>query len=546
MLKKIIYISLALILVFLPFLGSVHLLDWDEANFAELAREMIVSGNYMQPQINFMPFYEKPPLFIWLQVLSMKLFGINEFAARFPNAMTGIVVLISLFYIGRKHFGERMAWLWAICFGLSIAPHFYFKTALIDPLFNYFIFLSIYFFGYLFLDSSKKIHFKYTILSALYTALAVMTKGPVAIILIIGSIGFGWILLKFKSIKNIAWTIPWLLIAFGLSSLWFIYETYLHGSKYVEEFITYQIRLFQTEDAKHGGTILFHPIALLLGCFPASIFMWSTVKKKINFDTEFQEILFKLMLSCGIVILVVFSLVQTKIIHYSSMDYYPMTFFAAYGLNYLFDSKSKLAKWQIVFLSVIGFIWGLALTITPYLGQNLKKIKPYIHDTNFLEQLKTPIEWNLWACGFGLVFLVLYFKGILFLTKNELKKGLICIFLACFICLETVFLYYLPRIENLVQGSMVEFIQSKKDENCYFSTFYMKSYNVFFYSNLKSHSFDTAKQNHLFWIYSDLDRKTYYTVLTKDTAKVNVYKIPGLKFIESKSGYCFYERPATK
>jgi len=70
-------------LLFIPFLGSVHLFDWDEINFAESAREMIVTGDYNTVRIDFEPFWEKPPLFIWMQALSMKIFGINEFAAVF-------------------------------------------------------------------------------------------------------------------------------------------------------------------------------------------------------------------------------------------------------------------------------------------------------------------------------------------------------------------------------------------------------------------------------------------------------------------------------
>ena len=62
-------------IIFLPFNGNLHLFDWDEINFAEAAREMIVSGNYLQVQIDFQPFYEKPPLFLWLQVLCFKVFG---------------------------------------------------------------------------------------------------------------------------------------------------------------------------------------------------------------------------------------------------------------------------------------------------------------------------------------------------------------------------------------------------------------------------------------------------------------------------------------
>ncbi len=95
-------------LFFIPFLGGVHLFDWDEINFAESAREMIESGDYLTVQINFIPFWEKPPLFIWMQVLSMKVFGINEFAARFPNAICGIVSLLVLFNIGRKLIGRAV------------------------------------------------------------------------------------------------------------------------------------------------------------------------------------------------------------------------------------------------------------------------------------------------------------------------------------------------------------------------------------------------------------------------------------------------------
>ena len=90
------------IIFFIPFLGRVHLFDWDEINFAESAREMIVTGNYHRVQINFQPFWEKPPFFFWLQVGAMKLFGINEFAARFPNAIFGILTLVTFFLIGKK------------------------------------------------------------------------------------------------------------------------------------------------------------------------------------------------------------------------------------------------------------------------------------------------------------------------------------------------------------------------------------------------------------------------------------------------------------
>lgn len=62
-------------------LGDVPLYDWDEVNFAECAREMRLSGQYLYAQIGFLPFWEKPPLFFWLQALSMAVWGENAFAA---------------------------------------------------------------------------------------------------------------------------------------------------------------------------------------------------------------------------------------------------------------------------------------------------------------------------------------------------------------------------------------------------------------------------------------------------------------------------------
>src|SRR3954471_5031082 len=139
---RYIIIALAGCILFLPFLGNVHLFDWDEINFAECAREMIVSKDYLRAQIDFMPFWEKPPFFIWMQVGAMKLFGVGEFAARFPNALIGVITLTTLFYAGSKIVNEKMAGWWVLLYAATWLPHFYFKTGIIDPTFNFFIFLS--------------------------------------------------------------------------------------------------------------------------------------------------------------------------------------------------------------------------------------------------------------------------------------------------------------------------------------------------------------------------------------------------------------------
>ena len=132
-------------LFFISFIGRLHLFDWDEINFAESAREMILTHDYLTVRAFFEPFWEKPPLFIWFQVLSMKVFGINEFAARFPNSICGICTLLFVFNIGKNLYNIRFGLIWVMTFACSLLPFFYFKSGIIDPWFNLLIFTGVYF-----------------------------------------------------------------------------------------------------------------------------------------------------------------------------------------------------------------------------------------------------------------------------------------------------------------------------------------------------------------------------------------------------------------
>ena len=213
-------IVLGAALLFIPFLGLVHLFDWDEINFAEASREMLVTGNYSIPQINFTPFWEKPPLFFWMQVLSMKLFGVNEFAARFPNAICGICTLLLLFRIGSKRVNEKFGWMWVLLYAASLLPHLYFKSGIIDPWFNFFIFLSIYHLAE-YSERHRPIT-RHIVLSGLFAGLAVMTKGPVAMLIIGLCYSVFAITHKFKNFIRVKDMLLFILLVALIGSIWFI------------------------------------------------------------------------------------------------------------------------------------------------------------------------------------------------------------------------------------------------------------------------------------------------------------------------------------
>ena len=224
-------------LLFFPFLGSVHLFDWDEINFAESSREMLVSGNYFQVQINFEPFQEKPPFFFWIQLVSMKIFGINEFAARFPNALFGIFTLITIFNIGKRVKDIRFGWIWVLVYAGSFLPNLYFKSGIIDPVFNLFIFLGIYQLIRLINSDVIKKRMLHSILSGVFIGLAIITKGPVGLLLLVLTFGIYWLISGCRKIVTIKDILFFTIAAILTTFCWYGYETIKNGPWFLLEFI---------------------------------------------------------------------------------------------------------------------------------------------------------------------------------------------------------------------------------------------------------------------------------------------------------------------
>ena len=120
----------------------------------------------------------------------------------------------------------------------------------------------------------------------------------------------------------------------GLS--WFAVEIIKGNSHVIKEFIDYQIRLFNTEDSDHGGPFIYHFVVLLIGCFPASLLLILAHKKSTD-DTPFQKHTKRWLLALFWVVLILFSIVQTKIVHYSSLCYFPLTYLATYSIQKFFS-----------------------------------------------------------------------------------------------------------------------------------------------------------------------------------------------------------------
>ncbi len=540
--NKFQYINILIILsasiLFIPFLGQVHLFDWDEINFAESAREMIVSGDYLNVQVDYKLFWEKPPLFIWMQVVSMKILGVNEFAARFPNALVGILTLIILFNIGRKYFNDKFGLIWVVAYAGSVLPHLYFKSGIIDPWFNLFIFLGVYFFiEYLTADKIKR---KNILLSALFIGLGTLTKGPVALLLFLLT-GFVYLLInRFKMRIQFSDIIIYILTFTFVGGFWFILQLLNGNYSILHDFIIYQIELFQTDVAGHQGFFGYHFAILLIGVFPASIFALKTFKKT-NDDTAEQKQFKQWMVILFWVVLILFSIVKTKIVHYSSMAYFPLTFLAAYAIFKTDIGKLKRSKLISGILIFIASIFAFAIFALQYIGQHHKDIiaSGIIKDKFIAANLQAVTSWS----GFEFLLGVFLIAGIVFVLiyfKNKYLHKVISIFIISMLFTNFTLFIIIPKVEKISQNSAIEFYKSHEGEDAYFITYGMKSYAHHFYTKKKQpNKSDILNEKNL---YKGKIHKPVYVTCRINKADEFAKNYPNFEKLYEKNGYVFWMR----
>ncbi|HRG39226.1 MAG TPA: glycosyltransferase family 39 protein [Bacteroidia bacterium] len=541
-------ITLTALLLFVPFLGIVHLFDWDEINFAECAREMVVTHDYFSVKINYQPFWEKPPIFIWMQAISMNIFGVNEFAARLPNAICGVVTLLVLFNIGRKLYDTQFGLVWIMVYAGSFLPHFYFKSGIIDPWFNLFIFCGIYFLM-LFINyntriKKNKIHL-HLIASALFIGLAALTKGPVAILVIGLCFIVFWIVRRFSPIISIKQILLYGIAVMLVGGLWFLMLYVTGNSSIITEFFTYQVRLFNTQDAGHGGPIWYHWAVLLVGCFPMSVFALDTFKRN-QFDTPYQRYFKVWMIILLFVVLILFSLVKTKIVHYSSLCYFPLSFLSAYGVYKLMNGEMKWKNINGILLLFLSLLLGFAISALPLIEKNKQRIinSGIIEDNFAVENFKAQVHWTGYEWMIGSILIIGTIAFLLLMYFKKMKTGLVVIFMCSLIAISTAAVVIAPRIEKYSQNAAIEFYTYLKGKDCYVETIGFKSYAHLFYSN-KMPPTNKNYANRDWLLKGDIDKPTYFVSKISWVDDIKE-QYPSLIELYRKNGFVFWKRsPAT-
>lgn len=544
-LSTILLLAVIAALFFIPFLGRVHLFDWDEINFAECSREMLKLDDYTRIYINFKPFWEKPPMFFWMQSLSMQIFGINEFAARFPNALCGIVTLIVLLICGTRLYDRKFGVLWALAFGGSLFPNMYFKSGIIDPWFNLFTFLALYFFilyhwkrnGFDKEGINKKPVY-YAVWSGIFMGLAILTKGQVALMVFLLVLGVYFIYNKFRIYFNWGHALLFLVVTTLVTLTWYGYETAKNGPWFITEFLKYQYRLFTTHDAGQAGFFGYHFVVLLIGCFPASLFAIPSFFKARytgRYDKDFKI----WMLLLFWVVTILFTIVQSRIIHYSSMAWFPISFLAAYTF-YKWDRKEMdYKKYAGVLATILGSIIAIVLLAVAVIALNIKQLIPYVKDPFAQANMAADVKWSGWEGIVGLLMVATVIIGLLQLKKRAFINAATVYFVGTALVIFTAAAIIVPKVEKYSQAAAIEFLEQRQGEDCYVTTLGYWSYAPFFYTH-KEKPVNQNSYDENWLLTGPIDKPTYF--VTKIDRVDPYLQHNGVKELYRKNGFVFLKR----
>jgi len=181
---------------------------------------------------------------------------------------------------------------------------------------------------------------KNSAISGALIGFAIITKGPVGFLLLLLTFIVIVVVDKFKNWPRIKDIAIFALTTFLVSFMWYGAEVIANGPWFLVEFIKYQIDLFSNPVAGHEQPVYYHFVVVFLGCFPMSVLALGSFKKSVIAG----DLLAKWMMVLFWVVMILFTIVTTKIVHYSSMAYLPLSYLAALYITQLVTENEKCLK----------------------------------------------------------------------------------------------------------------------------------------------------------------------------------------------------------
>jgi len=298
-----------LLLALIPLLGwwAYGLFDLDEGFYAAITREMLQRGDWITPHYNGKPWFEKPILLYWVAAPCVALFG-DWLGPRLPSVMAALGMYALMFRFSRDWLGERgaAAAVWVCASSLLM-------VAVSRMMMTDLLLVASLTVGFLLYWRSLQGHLPSRYLFGLCVGLGVLAKGPVAVILTAGVVGWTfWRQPALRSAHRGGWFISLILCA-AVVATWYVPCYIVNRELFVQEFLIKQnLERFQGGDKAHTigfpVNIIFYPAILLVGMCP-----WIfRLRRSLRIEDPFV----KFCAGWAMVIFVFFFIGGSKLPHY--------------------------------------------------------------------------------------------------------------------------------------------------------------------------------------------------------------------------------------
>jgi 4-amino-4-deoxy-L-arabinose transferase-like glycosyltransferase len=309
------FVSLGVALLLGPHLGRRALWEPDEGRYAEIPREMLATGDFVTPRLNGVKYFEKPPLFYWLEAATMRALGPAEWALRLPPALFALGGCLAVYAAGRRLFGRRAGLLAAAVLATSPLYFAIGQIVILDMAVS--VELTAAFLAFLLAGREppgRRLDLLIWIFWAA-AALAVLTKGLIGIVLpglIIGA----WTLLfrRWEITRRIFQpsgvalflliAVPWHVLV-ARANPEFAWFYFVH-----EHFLRYTTKIHR----RYEPFWFFLPI-LMVGLLPWTVFLPTAVRRARAAQGEEREVTDFLLLWAGL-IFIFFSFSGSKLVPY--------------------------------------------------------------------------------------------------------------------------------------------------------------------------------------------------------------------------------------
>jgi 4-amino-4-deoxy-L-arabinose transferase-like glycosyltransferase len=275
----LIVITFVLGVVYTLWIGSHALFTPDEGRYSEVAREMVVTGDYITPRLNGVVFLDKPIFYYWLQASAIHLFGLKEWSLRFWPSLIGVLGCLATYAAGRVLFSRRAGILSALI--LATVPLYYGAAHYANLDLEVAIFITISLLNFILgLQTQRKIFYY---IAYLFSGIAFLTKGLIGIffpMVIVGS----WIILtnRWHLIKSMRLGIG-ILIFLIITVPWYVLAQKANPQFFHFFFVTQQVsRFLTTADFNNKTSAWFYVPIVLAGGFPWAVFFFQSVYQKMK------------------------------------------------------------------------------------------------------------------------------------------------------------------------------------------------------------------------------------------------------------------------